>query len=66
GSRSGVSDGSRSMGIGLSVCKAIILAHGGGIEAENLPEGGACFRFRLPMKEEHYESNDDHSDRGGR
>lgn len=66
GSRSGVSDSSRSMGIGLSVCRAIILAHGGGIEAENLPEGGACFRFRLPMKEGHNESNDDHSDRGGR
>lgn len=59
----GVSDGARGMGIGLSVCKAIILAHGGDIEAENNPEGGACFRFRLPMKEERYESHDDHSDR---
>ena len=59
----GVSDGSRSMGIGLSVCRAIILAHGGAIEAENLPEGGACFRFCLPLKEEHYEFNDDHTDR---
>lgn len=59
----GVSDGSRSMGIGLSVCRAIILAHGGAIEAENLPEGGACFRFCLPLKEEHYEFNDNHTDR---
>ena len=59
----GVSDGARGMGIGLSVCKAIILAHGGKIEAENQPEGGACFRFRLPMKEEQYEFHDDHSDR---
>ena len=61
-SQTGVSDGSRGMGIGLSVCKAIILAHGGEIEAENQPEGGACFRFRLPMKEDYYESHDDRSD----
>lgn len=57
------SDGSRGMGIGLSVCKAIILAHGGEIEAENCPEGGACFRFRLPMKEEEHESGDERADR---
>lgn len=58
-----VSDGNRGMGIGLSVCKAIIMAHGGMIEAENRPDGGALFRFRLPMKEEQHESTDDHSDR---
>ena len=62
-SQTGVSDGARGMGIGLSVCKAIILAHSGTIEAENNPEGGACFRFRLPMKEEKHEFHDDHSDR---
>lgn len=62
-SRNSVSDTSRSMGIGLSVCKAIILAHGGMIEAENRPEGGACIRFRLPMKEVCNESSDNHSDR---
>lgn len=56
-------DGNRSMGIGLSVCKAIILAHGGKIEAENQSEGGACFRFCLPMKEEYNESSYDRSDR---
>lgn len=61
--QSGVSDSARGMGIGLSVCKAIILAHGGTIEAENQSEGGACFRFCLPMKEERHESYDDHSDR---
>ena len=62
-SNSAVSDGNRGMGIGLSVCKAIILAHGGKIEVENQPEGGACFRFRLPMKEEYNESSYDRSDR---
>ena len=37
----------RNMGIGLSVCATIIKAHGGRIFAENLPEGGAEFRFFL-------------------
>ena len=42
-------DKSRSLGIGLSVCRAIIQAHGGSIFAANLPEGGACFTFTLPQ-----------------
>lgn len=50
-----VSDGGRCMGIGLSVCKAIILAHGGDISVRNNRDGGACFRFRLPLKEERHE-----------
>lgn len=45
------SDAGRSgMGIGLSVCSTIIKAHGGDITAENCPEGGARFRFRLEME----------------
>ena len=44
------SDGHRSMGIGLSVCAAIIRAHGGEIQAENSPKGGALFRFTLEME----------------
>ena len=35
------------MGIGLSICKTIVLAHGGQIEAKN-HEKGAEFIFRLP------------------
>ena len=35
------------MGIGLSVCAAIVKAHGGEISAENRPGGGAIFRFSL-------------------
>lgn len=47
-------DGSRNnMGIGLSVCSTIIKAHGGVIYAENRPEGGAVFGFRLEMEEEY-------------
>lgn len=64
-SSGGVSDGSRSMGIGLSVCRAILLAHGGDIEATNQSGGGACFRFRLPMKEGQNASIDDHTARRG-
>lgn len=41
-------DGTRhNMGIGLSVCAAIIKAHGSEIFAENRPEGGARFTFSL-------------------
>ena len=51
-------DGRRSnMGIGLSVCAAIIRAHGGDIHAENLETGGAAFRFTLETEDEcEYES----------
>ena len=42
-------DRTRSLGIGLSTCKTIIQAHGGSIMAYNLPEGGACFTFTLPL-----------------
>lgn len=44
------SDSNRGLGIGLSICKSIILAHGGKIFAENNANGGASFIFVLPMK----------------
>ena len=45
-------DASRSnMGIGLSVCRTIIKAHGGEISARNRPQGGAAFSFWLEMEE---------------
>lgn len=37
------------LGIGLSLCRSIVEAHGGDIHAENEPDGGACFWFTLPM-----------------
>ena len=46
------SDGTRhNMGIGLSVCAAIIKAHGSEITAKNNPEGGACFLFCLDLED---------------
>ena len=37
------------MGIGLAICQSIINAHGGHISASNIPDGGACFQFVLPI-----------------
>lgn len=48
-------DRKRNMGIGLSVCRTIVQAHGGTMTAENLPEGGAAFRVSLPMEEDQNE-----------
>ena len=45
-------DGKRNMGLGLSVCMAIIKAHGGSLSARNLDRGGAEFTFRLPLSKE--------------
>jgi signal transduction histidine kinase len=36
------------LGMGLSISRSIVNAHGGRIWAENRPEGGARMSFRLP------------------
>lgn len=49
-------DTKRNMGIGLSVCRTIVQAHGGTIRGENSPAGGAQFTIELPMEEKKHES----------
>jgi two-component system sensor kinase FixL len=38
----------QGMGVGLSISRTIIEAHGGEIWVESNPSGGAIFRFTLP------------------
>lgn len=43
--------GRRGIGLGLSICKAIVEAHGGTMTARNNQQGGATFEFALPLEE---------------
>lgn len=52
---SSAADARKGMGIGLSICKAIITAHDGTICALNHPDG-AEFYFILPKEDTHLES----------
>jgi signal transduction histidine kinase len=42
-------DGEKSYGLGLSICKQIIMAHGGEIWYEGNEQGGTTFNFTLPL-----------------
>ncbi|OGP15210.1 MAG: hypothetical protein A2054_05790 [Deltaproteobacteria bacterium GWA2_55_10] len=44
--------GGHNIGLGLSISQSIIKEHGGRIEAENHPSGGAVFRIYLPVYKE--------------
>jgi signal transduction histidine kinase len=44
-----VSSKETGLGLGLSICKRLVEAHCGAIYGENLREGGAVFRFQLPV-----------------
>lgn len=51
-SRSGQADTRRGVGLGLTICEAIVKAHGGSIEGHNRADDqGAEFVFTLPMED---------------
>ena len=57
-------DRGRSMGIGLSVCRTVVRAHGGRIRGENRTEGGARFTVELPLDREIQQEVDSYEDQG--
>src|SRR5580692_9489178 len=42
----------KGMGVGLSICRTIVEAHGGQLWMTPNPEGGTMFRFQLPLAAE--------------
>ena len=46
-----VADSRRSLGLGLSLCKSIVTAHGGTISVADCHPHGSIFTFTLPMEE---------------
>jgi two-component system sensor histidine kinase/response regulator len=43
--------GEQSTGLGLAICRSIVLAHEGTINCESVIDEGSCFYFRIPNSE---------------
>jgi two-component system sensor histidine kinase KdpD len=48
----------KGSGMGLAIARAILVAHGGGIEAASEPGEGATFRFWVPLENKDPENHD--------
>jgi two-component system sensor histidine kinase KdpD len=46
------SEGTAGMGLGLTICRGMVSAHGGQISCRNREGGGAVFQFELPLNGE--------------
>ncbi|WP_437308840.1 DUF4118 domain-containing protein [Sorangium sp. So ce388] len=46
----GRGNGRQGLGLGLTICRGVVAAHGGRVTAENRPDGGAMFRVTLPIE----------------
>lgn len=51
----GKADSRRGLGLGLSLCKSIVDAHGGEISVSDNQPSGAVFSFTLPLEEVHFD-----------
>jgi len=40
----------KGTGVGLALCRALARAHGGSLNLEDTPGGGASFILRLPLR----------------
>ncbi len=47
----------RSLGLGLSIAKAVLCSQGGGIELRSTPGNGCCFLLTLPLAMRHRRSS---------
>ena len=45
----GSATGARGVGLGLAICRSIVVAHGGTVEATHPPTHGALIRIWLPL-----------------
>lgn len=39
----------KGMGLGLAICQAVVVSHGGRVEVESAPDKGSTFRIHLPL-----------------
>lgn len=53
-----VSTKPNGMGLGLSICRSIVEAHGGRLQCEANPGGGMIFRFTVPSAPHEGDNND--------